>query len=115
MRATEETNTLPINPDPDDEFIALTDDQLVERATTAYQRWCSQHGCLFQQPCKYSSEVKRGAHSIEITLANMRGELARYAVRNGRLRRADVVNNDESPSETMAPDWRRRLGGKVRS
>lgn len=64
----------------------MSEQELIERATRAYLRYCRANGFILQRPCQVSSEVVDGV----VILANGRGPLAKFVVtRGGRLRRAE--------------------------
>lgn len=59
----------------------LDDDELFRLACRRYVLACDRRGEVPQQPCLYRSFMSEN----QIILANVNGELARYAVRNGGL------------------------------
>jgi hypothetical protein len=62
----------------------MDENDLLDRATTAYLGWCKKRGCLGDQPCRDRSEVVCNI----IHLRNVNGDLARYRVADaGNLRR----------------------------
>lgn len=57
---------------------------LIDKAIDAQHRFCRRNGLVFDQPCAVSSTITDDL----VTLANVRGEIARFKIgRNGRLRR----------------------------
>lgn len=55
------------------------------KAVEAYADYCEGNNYIFQQPSKVDSEEKRGI----VYLRNVRGPLARYSVKQGRILEGD--------------------------
>jgi len=67
------------------------EDDLIQRATRAFSRFCEANGYVMQQPSSYRSGVEDGI----VRLFNVNGHLASYAITNtGRIRRIDEKIED---------------------
>lgn len=66
-------------------------DELIERATRSYARFCEREGSIPQQPSKDLSTFD--PETMLVTLANVRGTLAtfRYNISSNRLRYVETT------------------------